>query len=97
MNSVTSATTAQVTVYQSRMPFCTPTRQLVQSGSKKKPSALSGTPRMTFAQCRSEEDRQQNARQSEDDVAKAFPKFVLDATAKLDTNGSKHEQPQNHH
>src|ERR1041384_8478829 len=41
--SVANAITPVSTVYQSKMPGCSVTVNVVQSGSKKKPSAFSGT------------------------------------------------------
>src|ERR1041384_7519606 len=46
--SVANAITPVSTVYQSKMPGCSVTVNVVQSGSKKYPSAFSGTPRITF-------------------------------------------------
>src|SRR5208337_1379458 len=49
------------------------------------------------AQCRAEEDSQQDAGQAEDNVEESFPHLVLDVRAELDADGAQHQQPQNHH
>src|SRR5215467_13359757 len=50
-----------------------------------------------IAQPRSEEEGQQDARQSEDDVEKAPPQFVLDSTTKFNADAAEHQQPQHYH